>query len=83
VPATHGWTTDPLRLRRDGDQLFGLGAADMKGSIAAALLALRVAHAVGLPLAYDPVLLFCTDEEGGLYPGVHYLAEQGFLEGTC
>jgi succinyl-diaminopimelate desuccinylase len=81
VPATHGWTTDPLRLRRDGDQLFGLGAADMKGSIAAALLALRVAHAVGLPLAYDPVLLFCTDEEGGLYPGVRYLAEQGFLEG--
>jgi succinyl-diaminopimelate desuccinylase len=81
VPATQGWTTDPFRLRRDGDQLFGLGAADMKGTIAATLLALRAARSVGLPLAYDPMLLLCTDEEGGLYPGVRYLAEQGQLEG--
>jgi len=81
VPARSGWTTDPFLLRRDGDQLFGLGAADMKGSISAALLALRAARAVGLPLAYDPMLLFCTDEEGGLYPGVRYLAELGLLEG--
>lgn len=27
------------------------------------------------------MLLFCSDEEGGLYPGVRYLAEQGLLEG--
>jgi succinyl-diaminopimelate desuccinylase len=25
------------------------------------------------------VLLFCTDEEGGLYPGIRHLAEQGLL----
>lgn len=81
VPAAPGWRSDPLRLARDGDRLIGLGAADMKGSIAAALLALRAAVANGLELAYDPVLLFCTDEEGGLFPGVRYLAEQGKLEG--
>ncbi|MGC2776798.1 MAG: M20/M25/M40 family metallo-hydrolase [Bradyrhizobium sp.] len=81
VPAAPGWTSDPLRLSRDGDRLTGLGAADMKGSIAAALLALRAAQATGLPLAYDPMLLLCTDEEAGLYPGVRYLAEQGRLEG--
>lgn len=81
VPAAPGWQQDPLRLTRDGDCLIGLGAADMKGSIAAVLLALRAADATGIELAYDPMLLLCTDEEGGLYPGVRYLAEQGRLEG--
>ncbi|WP_315720670.1 MULTISPECIES: M20 family metallopeptidase [unclassified Bradyrhizobium] len=81
VPAAPGWTTDPLQLTCEGDRLVGLGAADMKGSIAAALLALRAAQQTGLSLAYDPMLLLCTDEEAGLYPGVRYLAEQGRLEG--
>ncbi|HEV2159893.1 M20 family metallopeptidase [Bradyrhizobium sp.] len=81
VPAAPGWTTNPFRLTRDGDRLIGLGAADMKGTIAAVLLALRAADTIGLPLGYDPMLLLCTDEEGGLYPGVRYLAEQGLLEG--
>ncbi len=79
VPAAAGWKTDPLRMERDGDRLIGLGAADMKGCIAAVLLALRAARAFGVELAYDPMLLFCTDEEGGLYPGIRHLAEQGRL----
>ena len=81
VPAAPGWTSNPFQLTRDGDRLIGLGAADMKGTIAAVLLALRAADAIGLPLGYAPMLLLCTDEEGGLYPGVRYLAEQGLLEG--
>lgn len=81
VPAAADWARPPLRLTREGDRLYGLGAADMKGAIAAVLMALRAARTCDVPLAYDPVLLFCTDEEGGLYPGVRYLAEQGLLEG--
>lgn len=81
VPAAPGWDTDPLRMERDGDRLIGLGAADMKGCIAAVLLALRAARTCGVELAYDPMLLLCTDEEGGLYPGIRHLAEQGRLEG--
>jgi succinyl-diaminopimelate desuccinylase len=61
--------------------LYGRGAADMKGSIAAVLAALRAVAATGLKLAYDPALLLCTDEEGGLYPGIRYLAEQQLIEG--
>ncbi len=79
VPAAAGWQTDPLRMERDGDRLIGLGAADMKGCVAAILLALRAARTCGVELAYDPMLLFCTDEEGGLYPGIRYLAEHGRL----
>jgi len=81
VPADAGWTRPPHALTREGNRLFGRGTADMKGTIAATLMALRAAAAAQLPLAYDPVLLFCTDEEGGLYPGIRYLAEQGLVEG--
>ncbi|WJH38071.1 M20/M25/M40 family metallo-hydrolase (plasmid) [Aliirhizobium terrae] len=81
VPVAPGWTRNPLELTVEGDNLYGLGAADMKGTIAATLLALRAAKECGVALAYDPMLLLCTDEEGGLYPGIRYLAEQGKLKG--
>lgn len=81
VPPGAGWTHPPLALTRVGDRLYGRGTADMKGSIAAVLGALLAARAQGLDLEYDPVLLLCTDEEGGLYPGIRYLAEQGLVEG--
>ncbi len=79
VPVADGWTRDPFRLTREDNLLYGLGAADMKGTIAAVLLALRAARQENVELAYDPMLLLCTDEEGGLYPGVRYLAEEGKL----
>jgi succinyl-diaminopimelate desuccinylase len=81
VPVAPGWTRDPLALTIEDDNLYGLGAADMKGTVAATLLALRAARQCGVQLAYDPMLLLCTDEEGGLYPGIRYLAEQGMLKG--
>jgi len=81
VPVAPGWSRDPLSLTIEGDNLYGLGAADMKGTIAATVLALRAAKENGVSLAYDPMLLLCTDEEGGLYPGIRYLAEQGKLKG--
>lgn len=81
VPPGDGWTRDPFVLSRDGGRLYGRGTADMKGAIASTLLALRALAETGLAPAYDPVLLFCTDEEGGLYSGVRYLAEQGMIEG--
>jgi len=81
VPPAPDWSRPPFALTHEGQRLYGLGAADMKGSMAAVLLALSAARASGVALAYDPMLLFCTDEEGGLYPGIRYLAEQGHLEG--
>ena len=81
VPPGPGWSVPPLALTRVANRLYGRGSADMKGTIAAALLALDAAAAAGLPLAYEPELLLCTDEEGGLYPGIRYLAEQGMIGG--
>ncbi|MCC7048414.1 MAG: M20 family metallopeptidase [Alphaproteobacteria bacterium] len=81
VPPGAGWTRPALELTRDGRRLYGRGTADMKGTIASTLAALRAIKRSGMALRFDPMLLFCTDEEGGLYPGVRYLAEQKMLKG--
>lgn len=81
VPAGEGWTVPPFALTARDGRLHGRGAADMKGTIAATLAALRALAYTGSPLRFEPRLLFCTDEEGGLYPGIRHLAEQGMVEG--
>ena len=79
VPAGEGWSTPPFTLTRQGDWLHGRGAADMKGAVASLLLALDATHRFGVALREPPRILFCTDEEGGAYPGIRYLAEQGMV----
>jgi acetylornithine deacetylase/succinyl-diaminopimelate desuccinylase-like protein len=58
VPDT-GWQDDPwsARIDRDG-MLHGLGSTDMKGPVAAAIIAAR-----GLPDSVPVTLLITTDEE--------------------
>lgn len=41
VPPTKRWRTDPYQLVERGNELHGLGAADMKGGIAAQLMVLK------------------------------------------
>lgn len=81
VPAGDGWNYPPLALTQADGKLFGRGSADMKGTIVATLAAMRAAQRLNLALRFNPVLLLCTDEEGGLYPGVRYLAEQKRFDG--
>src|ERR1700687_5316087 len=53
-----GWDTDPFRATIAGDRLTGLGAADMKGPIAAFLSAARQMDPRG-----RPKIVLTADEE--------------------
>ncbi len=57
VPDT-GWRTDPWSARVAGDALHGLGSTDMKGPVAALIVAARA-----LAAAVPVTLLLTTDEE--------------------
>ena len=59
VPSGEGWTSDPLKLRRDSDRVIGLGTSDIKGAAACILSALD-SHK-----PKDVAVLFSGDEEHG------------------
>jgi acetylornithine deacetylase/succinyl-diaminopimelate desuccinylase-like protein len=65
------WMTDPFQLTERQGRLYGLGAADMKASIAAVLVALaRFAPRLG---AGTIELVLTADEEGGSAAGMRSL----------
>jgi len=69
VPA-EGWNAFSPRL--EDEKIFGRGAADMKGSIVALLLALELIKEK--PLKYDVSVMITTDEEFGQTSQLRYLA---------
>jgi succinyl-diaminopimelate desuccinylase len=81
VPIEERWTHDPFAGEIVDGVMYGRGVADMKGSMVALIVALEVMHQLGLPCRYNMVSTLCTDEEVGIYPGIRYLAEQGYLRG--
>ncbi|HET6347078.1 MAG TPA: M20/M25/M40 family metallo-hydrolase, partial [Myxococcota bacterium] len=68
VPAVDGWSSPPLALQEHGSRLVGLGAADVKGAIAALLTALSR----GAPR--DCAILLSGDEEKDSTAMRHFLA---------
>jgi succinyl-diaminopimelate desuccinylase len=76
VPAGPGWSRDPFRSVVDGGRVFGRGATDMKGGLAAVLVAMDALHRAGAPLA-GPVRLACTVDEEDLGLGIRHLTTRG------
>ncbi|HLW48781.1 MAG TPA: acetylornithine deacetylase [bacterium] len=60
-----GWTAPPFHPVRRAGRIYGRGATDMKGGIAAALIALETAIATAGPLCGDVTVQFVTGEEMG------------------
>jgi succinyl-diaminopimelate desuccinylase len=78
VEPGRGWTVEPFGGEvRDG-KLYGRGACDMKGGIAAAVLACESLLAEG-DLAGSLEISATVDEETGGYAGVAYLAFKGYF----
>ena len=79
VPAGQGWSLDPWAGEvRDG-RVYGRGACDMKGGLAAAIVAVETLLGSGIDLPGALEISGTVDEESGGYGGVAYLAGQGLF----
>jgi len=63
VGRREAWSSDPFRARLRSERLYGRGACDMKGGVAAMVLAAEVLAELGVPLRGDLLLNTVTDEE--------------------
>lgn len=79
VEAGSGWTTDPFGGEvRDG-KVYGRGTCDMKGGLAASVIACEAILEVGLKLPGALEISGTVDEESGGFGGVGYLASLGYF----
>ena len=77
VQVGHGWTVDPFAGEVRDDRVYGRGACDMKGGLAASIIAAE-AFAARCPTYRGAIEISATaDEETGGYGGVAWLAERG------
>jgi succinyl-diaminopimelate desuccinylase len=78
VPAGAGWSLDPFAGEvRDG-RVYGRGACDMKGGLAAAIIAVETLVDLDEPPGTLEVS-GTADEESGGFGGVHHLAQRGWF----
>jgi len=73
------WTRDPWSLTREGDTLYGRGSADMKGGLAAALIAIEALDSLGIELGGDLLFESTIGEEDGGVGGALSVLERGYV----
>ncbi len=79
VEAGLGWTMDPFAgIIRDG-RVYGRGACDMKGGLAASIVAAEAYLAVNTGFAGAIEISGTVDEESGGFGGVAHLAKLGYF----
>lgn len=81
------WSVDPFAAEVHNGTLYGRGAVDMKGAVAAFVAAVSRRLAAGKPLDGSISLLITGDEEGdavnGTRPVLEWLAERGERLDAC
>ena len=77
------WRFPPFKATMiKSGKIYGRGTSDMKGSMVCLILALQIIEKLKLTPKYNIHILNCTDEEIGVWPGIRYLAEKGYIKGT-
>lgn len=79
VEVGHGWRFDPFAATLHEGRIYGRGACDMKGGLAAAIVAAETFLAVAPDFAGAIEISATADEESGGYGGVAWLAERGYF----
>lgn len=79
VEVGQGWTKDPFGGALDDGRIYGRGSCDMKGGLAASIIAAEAFIEVCPAYAGAIEISGTADEETGGYGGVAYLAEKGFF----
>ncbi|PYC46989.1 succinyl-diaminopimelate desuccinylase [Litorivita pollutaquae] len=80
VDVGKGWTTDPFGGALIDGRIYGRGACDMKGGLAASIIAAEAFLEVCHDFAGALEISGTGDEESGGFGGVAYLAEQGYFD---
>lgn len=75
-----GWTRDPFGGELEDDKIYGRGACDMKGGLAASIIAVEAFLEEHPDFAGAIEISATADEESGGYGGVAYLAEKGYFD---
>jgi succinyl-diaminopimelate desuccinylase len=79
VEVGHGWTTEPFGGEVKEGRIYGRGACDMKGGLAASIIAAEAFIAVCPDYVGAIEISGTADEESGGFGGVAYLAEKGYF----
>lgn len=75
-----GWTFDPFAAEISDGKIYGRGACDMKGGLAASIIAAEAFIETHPDFAGAIEISGTADEESGGYGGVAYLAEHGYFD---
>lgn len=80
VEPGNGWSYDPFGAELVGDRIYGRGTCDMKGGLAASVIAVESLLEEEPNFAGRLEISATADEESGGYGGVAYLAERGTFD---
>ncbi|WP_339853736.1 acetylornithine deacetylase/succinyl-diaminopimelate desuccinylase family protein [Roseovarius nubinhibens] len=80
VEVGHGWTTDPFGGAVIDGRIYGRGACDMKGGLAASIIAAEAFIDLCPDFSGAIEISGTADEESGGFGGVAYLAERGYFD---